>query len=397
MLRYTYTLLLSMLCLCGAWADSLQISVLTCAPGTDVYAHFGHTAIRLKNLDKQDDIVFNYGCFDYTEEMFVYKFIKGETDYLLEVEPADFFFKRYEYMGVQVDEQVLNITQPEAMNLFRLLVLNLQPENKQYRYSYLYDNCTTRARDMIESALTEEVFYKKSSKRLTARQELHECMQKAPWLRFGIDLVLGEEIDDPTFDKRHQMFIPAHFEAELDSAFIARDGGKLQPLISSKETILQPNPTKEEADTIITPTIVLCFMFIATLFMSIIDFCKRKVTYTLDATLCMTQGIAGILISFLFFCSEHPAVNSNWLVGVFNPLFIAYAAYLIYCIVKKKNNVMAIAYMLIMIAFSITAMFVNQSFDIPTKLVILTLLTRSIFVYATELRIRKRKNNKNVQ
>jgi Na+/melibiose symporter-like transporter len=42
--------------------------------------------------------------------------------------------------------------------------------------------------------------------------------------------------------------------------------------------------------------------------------------WLLDAMLMLSHGIAGCLILFMFCFSEHPAVDSNWLIGVLNPL-----------------------------------------------------------------------------
>ena len=61
----------------------MQISLLTCAPGEELYARFGHTALRVVDPANQVDIVFNYGIFDFDTEQFYWKFVKGETWYEL--------------------------------------------------------------------------------------------------------------------------------------------------------------------------------------------------------------------------------------------------------------------------------------------------------------------------
>ncbi|MBK6500729.1 MAG: DUF4105 domain-containing protein [Saprospiraceae bacterium] len=42
-----------------------QISILTCAPGKDIYSIYGHNAIRILNPDAGTDLVYNYGTFDF--------------------------------------------------------------------------------------------------------------------------------------------------------------------------------------------------------------------------------------------------------------------------------------------------------------------------------------------
>ena len=45
--------------------DSIRLSLLTCAPGEEIYSYFGHTAIRYEDPGKGIDVVFNYGLFNF--------------------------------------------------------------------------------------------------------------------------------------------------------------------------------------------------------------------------------------------------------------------------------------------------------------------------------------------
>ena len=45
--------------------DSIRLSLLTCAPGEEIYSLFGHTAIRYENPSQGIDVVFNYGLFSF--------------------------------------------------------------------------------------------------------------------------------------------------------------------------------------------------------------------------------------------------------------------------------------------------------------------------------------------
>ena len=58
---------------------------MTCAPGTEIYALFGHTALRYEDTARGEDWVFNYGMFSFNTPRFIYRFVKGETDYELGV------------------------------------------------------------------------------------------------------------------------------------------------------------------------------------------------------------------------------------------------------------------------------------------------------------------------
>ena len=63
--------------------DSIRLSLLTCAPGEEIYSLFGHTAIRYEDPANGIDAVFNYGLFSFNTPNFILRFSLGETDYQL--------------------------------------------------------------------------------------------------------------------------------------------------------------------------------------------------------------------------------------------------------------------------------------------------------------------------
>ena len=67
--------------------DSLTVSLLTCSPGTtEIYSLFGHTGLRVQTSGG-GDVVFHYGVFDYDAPHFIWRFVRGETDYAIEINP----------------------------------------------------------------------------------------------------------------------------------------------------------------------------------------------------------------------------------------------------------------------------------------------------------------------
>ena len=71
--------------------DSVQISLLTCSPGHEVWSLYGHTAIRVYDPQHAQDIVINYGMFNYKQPYFVLRFVFGLTDYEMGIESFDMF------------------------------------------------------------------------------------------------------------------------------------------------------------------------------------------------------------------------------------------------------------------------------------------------------------------
>ena len=84
--RYLIALLLAFVATFAAKAQifndsTFRVSIITCYPGQQVYALYGHTAIRIQNGDR--DMAYNFGMFSFNKPNFIYRFVKGETDYAL--------------------------------------------------------------------------------------------------------------------------------------------------------------------------------------------------------------------------------------------------------------------------------------------------------------------------
>lgn len=353
--------------------DSLQISLITCSPGQDTYAMFGHTGIRVNYVYQFRDYVFNYGMFNYKSENFIYRFVKGETDYILGVEPTDFFFTRYNEPGITVTEQILNLTEKEKETLAGKLEENALPQNRTYRYNWLYDNCTTRARDIIESSIDGKVSYPaEGDYSTTTRSILHNYTAVSDWTQFGIDLVLGEEIDRPLTD-RQQMFIPANYMNAAGQAVITDDAGNQRPLISSTVTPIKSDSARA-VDNNHSALMCTTGLFFISVGLALLEL-KRKKTYKwFDASLAFILGLAGCLIAFLFFFSEHAGVSTNYLVILLNPLhFIA-----IPFILKRKTKVVSYVTLADILLLVLTILLTGQAFNIAILPVVLTLLVRVI-------------------
>ncbi|WP_301753204.1 DUF4105 domain-containing protein, partial [uncultured Muribaculum sp.] len=137
--------------------DSISVSLITCLPGNQVYELEGHTALRIKRGD--NDLAVNYGIFDFDSPNFIYRFVKGETDYMVAAYPFEYFMADYMRHGRRVVEQHLDLTQPQAHRLSELLSENLRPEKRTYRYNYVKDNCATRPLVMLEAAIGDTLSF----------------------------------------------------------------------------------------------------------------------------------------------------------------------------------------------------------------------------------------------
>lgn len=298
-----------------ALADSLTVSLITCYPGPEIYELCGHEAIRVRGEGR--DSVWNYGVFNFNEPNFVYRFVKGETDYMCAGYPFAWFLPEYRQRGSRVVEQELNLTQTEARKLLRLLQTEALPQNSRYRYNYVKDNCATRILDRMDEATGPKIVYPDSVTFRSFRDEMRAYHRNYPWYQFGIDLALGSGIDHH-ISSREEMFVPMEMMAKAGDAHFL-DGRKLvrrtNVLVDGEGDVTLP-ATPWWA----TPLAVALAIFAFSAILSAYDLKRNTITRWAFFLWFMIIGLAGTLVAFLVFISSHEATDPNTLLLWLNPL-----------------------------------------------------------------------------
>lgn len=356
--------------------DSIRFSLLTCAPGTEIYSLFGHTAIRYENYTRRIDVAFNYGMFSFNTPNFIFRFVAGETDYQLGITPYSYFEAEYAMRGSSVYQQVLNLTQSEKERLLTILENNYLPENRIYRYNYFYDNCTTRARDKIEECIEGKVVYPDSLSGKSYRSIVHEFTAGSPWNEFGIDLCLGAEADKE-INKRQQMFSPFYMKYYASNAYIVDAGGIRRPLILDETKIVDVEPEEVQPGFILSPLMCGALFLALCVVMAWGQWKTQRIWWGWDIVLYGLQGLAGCIIAFLFFFSVHPTVGSNWLLILFNPIPLLYLPFMVYKAVKRKKDYYHVGNMVYLTLFITILPFCGQEFNLTVLPLALGLLVTS--------------------
>ena len=311
-------------------SNNAKISLMTTSPWDGaVYAVYGHTAIFVEDDSLGLDMVFNYGSFDSSHPYFMLNFVRGKTDYILGIQSYEQFVSEYRNKGVSVVKQELNLSPEEKQKLWEALYTNALPENRGYRYNFLYDNCATRVRDMIEKYTLGKIVYLTSEKEQTFRDLLHEYLENYPWMKFGIDLVLGTEADK-AIHVQQKMFLPEYLLRSLSTAKVEKNDSVSIPMVKEEITLVKID---NELNNIyeyrfISPNLVAFVLLLFTIIITWIQFRFRagKLPKIYDTVLFATVGVGGTIIFFLLFFSEHPATNPNWnfvWMNIFSLIFAA--------------------------------------------------------------------------
>ena len=306
--------------------DRIQISLLTCSPGKEVWAQYGHTAIRYYDKESGEDLAINYGIFSLDQTYFIPRFVLGMTDYRMGVQPMDMFLAQYSYEGRGVVEQVLNLSAEDKEVIYKALQENMKPENVVYRYNYFFDNCTTRARDMLVNHLHGKVLYPPAEEDATFRSMIHKWNNKYEWSQFGEDLLLGVNADRKT-TKSEQQFLPENLRSDFDKA---RYNGK--PLVKETNVLLDAETEVAEPVFPLSPLSIALIFAVISLVMMLFSYRRQQVYWAWDLALMLTSGLMGIIFFVMIF-SQHPCVSLNFILLFFNPLPL----FFLYSTIKKKK------------------------------------------------------------
>lgn len=303
--------------------DSVHVSLVTFYPGSEPHNIWGHSEIRVQQGPV--DVYFNYGVFDFQAPAFMWRFMLGQTDYLCQPVP-----RAYAMLGMEnrrMVEQELNLPQDKAIMVRDFLWNNAQPENRTYRYKFLSDNCSTRPRDIIEMAAGEGLRYPAMSDSTVTYRDIlaHYCRNYA-WERFGIDLVLGWDVDT-VLDQRATMFIPMLLMDAVAGATITTDSTTTRlvrattvPIDKSTEGNVRP-PTPWY----LSPMTVAVLVLALTLMVTWRDWRRHDVARWFDTILFSAGGLAGCLLFFLIFFSTHEATSPNINIAWLNPVLLLLA------------------------------------------------------------------------
>lgn len=359
------------------WTEDIsntEISVLTCSPGEEIYSIFGHTAIRVYNENIGLDAVVNYGLFDFNQESFVYRFVKGETDYLCGVESTSSFLYSYAWRGSGVKATVLDLTDAEKERIIRVLTNDLKPQNREYRYNFAYNNCATKIRDIVNYAYSGKCESLLPSE-YTFRQIIGKYAENYSWFMFSFDVCLGGKDYNTLMTPEEVQFLPEHLDAALNNSLINRNGEEIRPN-TRQEVILTPD-NKTIESTFFTPIVVACILLILCILNLIFGKKCRIASNIYSCTLLFTYTIVGLVITFLILFSEHPFTTWNMNILIFNPLLIIP---FIGLIIKKKSlvfKIVNVALVLLAVLFILYSVifwnFTNHAFIILALALILEL------------------------
>ena len=285
-----------------------RVSILTVAPGNDLYSLFGHTAIRFIDSTTHQDIVFNWGGFTFDQPGFYIKFMRGKLLYYSFGDYFPDFMSEYVEEKRNVYEQVLNLDTAAKKRIIDAVIFNSTGNNKFYKYDFLLDNCTTRVKNIVfENNKTARIDSSIVPQGTTSREMIHYYLERGNqlWTELGIDILLGSRVDRKVSNDE-AMFLPEFFMKGLN---YATDSS--QPFVKEFKIIYTGN--KQQITS--WKYMPLAVTALSCLFLFFISALKNKwakaVIKFVDILLLYITGLIGVLLLFMWFATDHTVCKNN--------------------------------------------------------------------------------------
>jgi hypothetical protein len=302
----------------GSWAlghtesmaqDSsrIRISLLTCTPGDELYSLFGHSALRVIDSNSVTDIVYNYGTFNFDDEGFYLKFIRGKLLYYISIANFEEFKYEYQVTNRGITEQLLNYSGAEKIAIRHALIENLKEENRYYQYDFFFDNCTTRLRDLIvKSKSPNPILPSVMPPNMRFRQAIHQYLDAGDqqWSKLGIDILLGAPTDK-IMTASDQQFLPGNLMKALDSS------QNSSIVVSSKNLYELNKPIANKSW--FTPMIFFGTLLAGFILIHVAFHKKWPLMLSgLDGLLFFCTGLLGCLLIFMWIGTDHSMTKDNY-------------------------------------------------------------------------------------
>ncbi len=351
---------------------NLKLSLLTCSPGEELYSTFGHSAIRATDRQNGTDIIFNYGTFQFDDDFYV-KFVRGKLLYMVTVENFADFAAQYRFESRSIQEQMLQLSCAEKEQLYAALLTNSKEENRHYRYDFLFDNCSTRLRDMVAKNTNSGVHFANILPKdvPTFRNLLYTYLNNGGqhWSKFGIDLLLGSRLDKKVTNEQ-AMFLPDYLLKGFDNATVNN-----QHLVTKTQTILSmPSPIK--GSSFFQPMVVFSLLLLLMIILSFVpnSGVQRAVT-VFDAVFFAILGLIGCLLIFMWTATDHVLCKDNYNLLWALPTHLLAAPFL-----RQRSKFIhyyLLATIIIQAFLVISWIFLPQQFNLAFLPIVLLILLRS--------------------
>jgi hypothetical protein len=316
----------------GRRGDYLTLKVAVMGPGDELYFWWGHIALIIEDKYTGQNRFYDYGLFSFDNENFFLNFAMGRLLYSCGVSLAEANLNVYWRTNRDITTYTLDLPPAKREEIWRFAETNVLPENRDYYYHHFKDNCSTRIRDIVDLA-TSGRFKEKFGEapgRFTLRQHVRRHTWFAPFSDWLLCFLMGQDIDTQ-LTVWEEMFLPSEVGSRISDFRYIDDQGMERQLVSVVEILNRSvnRPAVLDAPRRQWIRELILGLFIAAFFivLKILKTKRQRIGEVLfgiaQAIAGLFFGIAGIVLFFMTFFTNHDYTFHNSNVLFINPLVFA--------------------------------------------------------------------------
>lgn len=308
--------------------SELRVWLLTAGPGEAVWERFGHNAIRVLDTATGRDVAYNWGIFDFDQPGFIPRFLQGEMLYMMAPFQAGPMVDAYARTGRRIVMQELALAPTQRLELVAFAERNALPENRDYRYDYFRDNCSTRVRDLLDRVLggTLSDRFSAQPSGTSWRDQIRRLTRDDVPLFTGMDVLLGTPGDE-AISVWQEMFLPMTLRDALRDVTVPGPDGTARPLVIAEEVIVEGIHPTEPAE---PPSWILAYLLAGLALGGLLAWggggsaWSRRAVGAVAALWSLAAGLVGTILLLVLF-TDHVFMYPNANAFLLTPLSLGLA------------------------------------------------------------------------
>ena len=311
--------------------DALTLKIAVIGPGDELYFWWGHIGLVVEDKISGTSRFFDWGVFSFENENFFVNFAFGRLIYTCAVSKTESNFNHFIRTNRDITLYTLDLPSDKKEAVLRFAENNMLPENRDYAYHHFKDNCATRIRDIIDLALDGwfKAEFMNEGSRFTLRQHVRRHTWFNPFIDWILNFWMGQDIDKP-ITVWDDMFLPSEIAMRIKDYQYRDSYGNERNLVSQVEILNKSvgRPIVLDVPRKQWPRELFVSLVFSSLLVSVYLFWRNKKFFRIflglaQSFLGLFFGLAGSLLFFLTFFTDHDYTYHNSNVFFVNPLFLA--------------------------------------------------------------------------
>jgi hypothetical protein len=324
--------------------DDLTIRVAVLGPGDELYLWWGHMALIIDDTITGQSRFYDWGVFSFDNDDFFVNFAQGLCLYSAMSSPTERSLAFYRKINRDITLYTLDLEGPQKSEIRAFVENNVRPENRNYLYHHFRDNCATRIRDIIDMGTGGQFKdrFGDAPGRYTLRQHVRRHTWFNPFFDWILNFWMSGNIDRPIL-VWDEMFLPSEIGRVMEGFTYVDSQGVTRSLVTAKvhdyaavgrHGVLDVPRRQWPRELVagVALAVVLCLLGRG----GKVKGGAKKAYFLLQGVLGLFFGVAGALLFFLTFFTNHDYTWNNVNVIFINPLLLAAVPLSIMALWAKK-------------------------------------------------------------